>query len=252
MATTNPPKPLFLEDGRRLSGRNQTDLRNISIEVGVLKKASGSARVSWGKNIVLAAVYGPREVVPKHLTNPNAARVNFRYIMTPFCSLEEHGRSGPNRRSIEISKVLKHVFENAILINQFPKTQIDISAEILQSDGGTRISALIASSLALIDAGLPVKDIISGVSIGKIGGKLVVDLDKDEDNFGESDMPVAFSLRTGEILLFQMDGMLTVDELSEGLDMAYDACVKVRAKQVEALKSKYLTPVEQSESVEGA
>lgn len=242
MATKNPPKPLLREDGLRLTGRTDTDLRDIKMSVGVLKKASGSAMVNWGRNKVIAAVYGPREVVPKHLTNPYAARINYRYIMTPFCSLEEHGRSGPNRRSIEISKVLKHVFENVILINQFPKTQIDLSSEILQSDGGTRISALVAASLALVDAGMPVKDLVSGVSIGKIAGKLVVDLDKDEDNFGESDMPIAFSLRSGEVLLFQMDGMLTRDELAKGLDMAYDASMKVRSKQVEALLEKYLEP----------
>lgn len=239
MATKNPPKPLLREDGKRLSGRSTTDLRELTMSVGVLDKAPGSAMVQWGKNKVIAAVYGPREVVPKHLTDNLKARITVRYIMTPFCSLEEHGRSGPNRRSIEISKVIRHVFENAILVNQFPKTQIEISTEVLQSDGGTRVSALTAASLAIVDAGLPVKDLVSGVSIGKIAGKMVVDLDKDEDNFGESDMPMAFSLRTGEILLFQMDGMLTRAELEEGVDMAYEAAMKVRTKQVQALMEKY-------------
>jgi exosome complex component RRP41 len=253
LATKNPPIPLLREDGRRISGRSATDLRDLSMSVGVLDKAAGSAMVQWGRNKVLSAVYGPREVVPKHLTDNLKARVTVRYIMTPFSSLEEHGRAGPNRRSIEISKVIRHIFENVILVNQFPKTQIEISTEVLQSDGGTRVSALTAASLALVDAGLPVKDLVSGVSIGKIAGQMVVDLDKDEDNFGESDMPMAFSLRTGEVLLFQMDGMLTREELAKGVDMAYEAAMKVRTKQVEALMAKYqAAATAENNSAEGA
>ncbi len=247
MATTTPPVPLFREDGKRLSGRSPTDLRDMHITVGVLSKAQGSAMVEWGRNKVLAAVYGPREVLPKHLTDPYKSRVTFRYVMAPFSSMEEHGRSGPNRRSIEISRVLKHVFEHNILTHQFPKTQVELSAEVLQSEGGTRVAALVAASLALVDSGLPVKDIVSAVSVGKIGGKLVVDLDKDEDNYGESDMPIGISHRTGEVLLFQMDGMLTRQELSDALDMAFDATMKVRAKQVEALMRTYADAQENGE-----
>lgn len=239
MATTHPPVELIRPDGKRLSGRTATDLRELTITAGVLKKATGSAMVEWGRNKVIAAVYGPREVVPKHLTDPYKARITFRYVMAPFSSQEEHGRSGPNRRSIEISKVLKHVFEHTILTHQFPKTQIELSAEVIQSDGGTRVAGLVAASVALVDSGLPVNDVVSAVSIGKIAGQLVVDLDKEEDNFGESDMPIGISHRTGEILLFQMDGLLSRQEFEKALDLAFDATMKVRAKQVEALMTKY-------------
>ena len=234
-------KVLLAADGRRLSGRPDMDFRPLSMSVGLLKQANGSAMVEWGKNKVIAAVYGPREVFPKHQTNPHKARISFRYVMAPFCSMEEHGRAGPNRRSIEISKVLKHVFENLVLVNQFPKTSVDISTEVIQSDGGTRVAALTAASLALVDAGIPVRDLVSPISVGKINGKMVVDLDKDEDNFGSSDMPVGFSHRTGEIVLWQMDGMLSRDELARGLDMAFEASKKVRELQLEALKAKYGT-----------
>ncbi len=67
-------KKQLIANGKRLSGRGFEDLREISAEVGVLEKASGSALVKWGKNIVLAAVYGPREVFPKHLNHYNFHR----------------------------------------------------------------------------------------------------------------------------------------------------------------------------------
>ncbi|MFH0971490.1 MAG: exosome complex exonuclease Rrp41 [Candidatus Micrarchaeota archaeon] len=233
-------KPVMIKNGVRLDGRSFTDLRPLKVTAGVLNKADGSAMVEWGKNKVLAAVYGPREVFPKHLTNLNRALINCRYSMAPFSSVEEHGRSGPNRRAIEIGKVSKHVFENAVLVAQFPKTQIDISIDILQSDGGTRIAGITAAAVALADAGIPMRDLVQGVSVGKVDGELVVDVDKIEDNFGDSDIPIVVSLRSMEILLFQLDGMLTKAEVERAIDLSFEGAKKVRALQVEALKSKYL------------
>jgi len=91
----------------------------------------------------------------------------------------------------------------------------------------------------MADAGIPMRGIPCGVAVGKIDGEMVADLDKAEDNKGQSDMPLVVLPNTGEILLFQMDGMLTRDEISRGIDIAFEAAEKVRAKQVEALKTKY-------------
>lgn len=234
----------LIVNGKRLDGRDVEDLRPLKITAGVLEKADGSCMVEWGLNKVIAAVYGPREVFPKHMTDLEKAIINCRYVMAPFCSLEEHGRSGPNRRAIEIGKVAKHVFENIVLVNQFPKTQIEISMEILQSDGGTRVAGITAAAVALADAGIPVKDMVQGVSVGKIDGVQVVDVDKVEDNQGLSDVPFIVSLRTKEILLFQLDGMLTRKEIEQSIDYAFKGAEKVRDLQVKALKAKYEKPLE--------
>src|SRR3989344_6041291 len=121
----------LIKNGKRCDGRGFEDLRPIIVKAGVLKQASGSAYVEWGRNKVYAAVYGPHEVFPKHMTNNYKALINARYIMAPFSGLDDHSRSGPNRRSIEISKVAKHVFENVVLTNLFPKTMIDVHMEVI-------------------------------------------------------------------------------------------------------------------------
>ncbi len=95
--------PLIV-NGKRLDGRGVTDLRNLKITAGVLKQAQGSAMVEWGKNKVVAGVFGPREVFPKHQTNATRAIIKCKYAMSPFPGLEDHGRAGPNRRSTEIGK----------------------------------------------------------------------------------------------------------------------------------------------------
>lgn len=230
----------LLKDGKRLDGRTPSDLRTpLNITAGVLTRAQGSAMIEWGKNKVLAAVYGPREVFPKHLANPTRAIINARYIMAPFSGLDDHSRSGPNRRSIEISKVAKHVFENAVLVEQFPKTMIDVYMEVLQSDGGTRVSAITAASVALADAGIPMRDLPVGMSAGKVGDAMLLDLDKYEDNLGDSDIPTVILPRTGEILLSQMDGMLSKKDINDAFDLVFENAKFVREKQLQALRDRY-------------
>ncbi len=232
-------KPELIKDGKRLDGRGLKDIRPLKIEAGVLKEANGSAYVEWGGNRVVAGVFGPRECIPRHETDPYKARLKIRYTMTPFCSKGEHSRSGPNRRSIEISKVMREAFEPVVLTKQFPKSQIEVYVEVLQAEGGTRVASLTAAAVALADAGIPMKDMVSGIAVGKLEGKLVVDLGKDEDNFGESDIPMAVTHKDKKIVLMQMDGLLTKEELAQNIDEAIEASEKVHELQADALRKNY-------------
>jgi exosome complex component RRP41 len=237
-------------NGKRLDGRAVDELREIKMFAGILNKADGSGYIEWGRNKVLAAVYGPREVVPKHETDPYRAVVRARYLMAPFSTLEEHGRGGPNRRSIEISKVVREVFENVIISENYPKTAIDIFIEILEGHGSTRCVGINAASLALATAGIPLRDIPVAVSVGKIDGTIAVDMAKEEDNFGESDVAVAIAPNSGDILLLQMDGKLTREEVSRAFDLIYNAAKEISAKQIAALKALYSAQKENIEERE--
>jgi exosome complex component RRP41 len=227
-------------NGKRLDGRMPGDLRPVRIESGVLKNAAGSAYVEWGSNKILAAVYGPREALPKHTSDPEKAVIKCRYQMAPFSSLEEHGRTGPNRRAIEISKVTKEVFENVIIRENFPGSEISIFVEVLQSDGGTRAAGITAAAVALAGSGIPMTDIPYAVSIGKIGEHIVIDLNKIEDNYSDADVPIAISPRQDKILLLQMDGNMTREEVSKALSMAKESGKIITKLQTDALKAPYL------------
>ncbi len=242
-------KPQLIVNGKRLDGRNFDELREIKITASVLDNADGSAYIEWGNNKILAAVYGPKEVFPKHLADPTKAIVKCRYSMAPFSSLEEHGRSGPNRRAIEISKVTKDVFENVIMLNEFPGSEIDIFIEVLQGDGGTRAAGVTAASVALANAGIHMKDLVYAVSGGKIDGNVVIDFNKIEDNYSDSDVPIAVAPRNNDILLLQMDGDLTKEELKKIMNMVFDAGKKISAIQRDALKKVYTKVAEKYEGV---
>lgn len=230
---------LIDENGKRIDGRKRYELRPITMEVGVLKNADGSAYVEWGKNKVLAAVYGPREVHPKHLQRPDRGILRVRYNMAPF-SVEDRKKPGPDRRSVEISKVIKGALEPAIILELFPRTVVDVFIEILQADAGTRVAGIVAASLALADAGIPMRDLVSACAAGKIEDTIVLDLNKEEDNYGRADIPVAIMPIKNNITLLQMDGYLTKDEFMEAVRLAIKGAKAIYQKQREALKEKYL------------
>lgn len=231
-------RELINEKGVRLDGRKWDELRPIKFNIGILEKADGSAYVEWGENKILVGIYGPREVHPKHLTLLNKSLVRCRYHMAPF-STEERKRPAPSRREIEISKILSEALEPAIFTELYPRTGIDVYIEVLHSNGGTRCAAITAASLALADAGIPMKDLVAGCAAGKINGRVVLDLSEIEDQEGEADLPLAMMFRSNEICLLQMDGNLKGEEFEKTLQLAIDGCKKVYSLQKEALKDKY-------------
>jgi len=245
------PERLVDLNGSRLDGRKLDQLRQIKLEVGILDKADGSAYVEQGKNRILVAVYGPREAHPKHIALPDRAVVRCRYHMAPF-STEERKSPAPSRREMELSKVIREALEPAILSENYPRTTIDIFIEVLQSDGGSRCAAITGASLALADAGIPMKSLVSACAVGKIGSQIALDLSDLEDKYGEADMPVALMPSFNKITLVQMDGSLMLEEFAKALDMAVDSCKQIHEMQKTALKGKYLLIKEEVEEEEGS
>lgn len=234
---------LVSEDGIRHDGRKLDELRPTKMEVGILSNASGSAYVEFGKTRVIAAVYGPREPPQRYMVLPHRAVLRCRYHMAPF-STDERKNPAPSRREIEISKVIREALEPVVMSEAFPRTSIDIFIEVISADGGTRTAALNAASLALADAGIPMRDLVAAVAVGKISGYLVLDVDQVEDNYGEADMPVAMAPALNMVTLLQLNGVLTPQEFSQALNLAFKGINEIYRLQKETLRNKYLVKVE--------
>jgi len=231
------------EKGIRVDGRKVDELRPLKIEVGILGNADGSAYIEQGKNKILAAVYGPREVHPRHLALPDRALLRCRYHMAPF-SVQERKSPAPSRREMEISKVIREALEPSVFTEYYPRTSIDLFIEVLQADGGTRCAGITVASLALADAGIPMRDLVAACAAGKVGGQIVLDLTDVEDKGGEADMPLAFMSNANAISLLQMDGMLTGEEFEQTVNLAVEGCKQIYQLQKEALKVKYMAAKE--------
>ncbi len=240
---------LLDENKRRVDGRAVDELRPIKIEAGVLHRADGSAYLEWGQNKVLAAVYGPREAHPRHRQDPARALVQCRYNMAAF-SVSDRKRPGPDRRSVEISKVISEALSFVVFKEQFPRTSVDVFVEILQAEAGTRCAGLTVASVAMADAGIPMKDLVVSCASGKIEDTIILDPGKDEDNFGQADLPVAIVPRTEDIVLLQMDGHFTTAEFDEALKSSIKACHEIHELQKDALRRRYAVSVEEAEESE--
>ncbi|MBI4392519.1 MAG: exosome complex exonuclease Rrp41 [Euryarchaeota archaeon] len=236
----------LFDNGRRIDGRRPDELRPIRIDAGVLKRADGSCYLEWGGNKVMAAVYGPREVHPRHDSNPTRAIVRCRYNMAAF-SVGERKRPGPDRRSQEISKVTSEALAPVILTQLYPRTAVDIFVEIIEAEAGSRCAGLTAASVALADAGIPMRGLVAACAAGKVDDHVVLDLGREEDNYGDSDMPMAVIPKTGEVVLLQMDGHFTDEQFETAFDLAHRACYEIFELQKDALRRKYKDVVPQGE-----
>ena len=160
-------------------------------------------------------------------------------------SVSDRKRPGPDRRSIEISKIISEALERVVLTELYPRASIDVYIEILQANAGTRCAGLTAASVALADAGIPMRDIVPAIAAGKADGHVLLDLNKEEDNYGQADVPIAIMPSTDEIVLLQMDGNMTREEFDHAIELAVNACHEVHDLQVDALKRRYSKPAQE-------
>jgi exosome complex component RRP41 len=138
------------------------------------------------------------------------------------------------------------VTKNSLLpvldLSEYPNSVVDVFIELPQTEAGSRCAGITAASMALADAGLLMKDLISSVSVGRVDDKLVVDLDYYEESYPDgpvADVPLAIMPGTGEITLLQMDGEVEKDDLKKLLDLGKKACMEIYEVQKKALKERY-------------
>jgi exosome complex component RRP41 len=234
----NQIRNLIDEKGKRTDGRTVDELRGIKITVGRIKNADGSALIEFGNNKIVVAVYGPREVHPKHMALPDRCVLRCRYHMSPF-STDTRKNPAPSRREIEISKVMRESLEPALILEDYPRSAIDVFVEVLQADGGSRCAGITAASVALADAGINMRDIVAACAAGKVDDKIVIDINDTEDKEGGADMPVAYMPHLEQVTLLQLDGVLTQDQFNECLDKAIGGCKMVYEIQRQSLIEKY-------------
>ena len=136
--------------------------------------------------------------------------------------------------------IIQKALSPVLNLDQYPNAVIDVFIELLQTDSGTRCAGVCAAALALADAGIPMKDLVSSVSVGLVKGDVVADLTKEEEDVeGTVDIPVAILPRTGEFSLLQLDGEISQAQLKEALQMGKKVCLQIYDVQKKAIKERY-------------
>jgi len=227
---------------KRLNNRGFDETRKIEAKVGVIKRADGSAYFKFGNTWAYAAVYGPRNLYPRFLQDPSKGILRCSYNMMPFSSSGERVRPGGSRRAKEISMVTEKALLPVLDLSEFPNAVVDVFIELPETEAGSRTAGINAASMALADAGLAMKDLVSSVSVGRVDDKMVVDLDYSEESYPDgpvADIPIAILPNSGKITLLQMDGEVSKEQLKEAIGLGKKACAKIYEIQKRALKDKY-------------
>lgn len=223
---------------KRPDGRKVDEIREMKAKVGIIPNANGSAMFSFGDTIAIAAVYGPKKMHPQHQQDPAKGTLRCNYNMLSF-SVTDRIRPGPSRRSTEISKITGWAIEPVLMIDRYSNMVIDVHIHIIQANASTRCAGINAAAMALAHAGIPMKGLVSSVSIGKLDKQLVVDVDKDEEDWtegeGATDIPITFTDK-GELTHIQLDGKITTKQLKEAIELAREATKKIYEVQKKALK----------------
>jgi polyribonucleotide nucleotidyltransferase len=220
-----------LSEGRRLDGRDTRTVRPINCEVGLLPRAHGSGLFSRGETQVMAiATLGTAsdEQILDGLGTQESKRFMHHYNFPPYSTGETRFLRAPKRREIGHGALAETALSCVIpSAEEFPYT-IRLVSEVMSSNGSTSMASICASSLALMDAGVPLKDAVAGMAMGLItdGDRQVIltDIMGKEDAIGDMDFKVA-GTRQG-VTALQMDikiPKIEADLLREALSQAREA-----------------------------
>jgi len=240
----------ILDRQKRVDGRDYQDLRPIHCEVGVVPRAHGSAIFQRGETQALAlATLAPIEeaqMIDAYGGGEQSKRFILHYNFPPF-SVGETGRTGgPGRREIGHGALAERSLEPVVPSEDSFRYAIRISSEIMESNGSTSMASVCGGTLALMDAGVPVKKPVAGISVGLVTERgddgqlkryeLLTDIIGSEDHFGDMDFKLCGTDAgvTGYQLDLKLPG-ISHQVMTEAIQRAKDARMKILAIMQNAL-----------------
>mmetsp|Transcript_17801 Transcript_17801/g.58110 ORF Transcript_17801/g.58110 Transcript_17801/m.58110 type:complete len:249 (+) Transcript_17801:108-854(+) len=220
-----PANDFISPEGLRVDGRRAGEVRRIRCRMGALR-ADGSAYLEQGSTKVLVRVSGPREVARRAKASHDAALLTCEFTALPFAGGQHRPQGRGDRNAAEIALCVRQVFEKIVQVQLYPRAQIDIAISLLQADGDARAAAINATSLALIDAGIAMEEVVCACSAGLAGGACLVDLNGQEGG-GCPEAVVALLPRSGALSLVQLEARIPLASLDEVLHTAAQGCRQV-------------------------
>ncbi|MDZ4163739.1 MAG: polyribonucleotide nucleotidyltransferase [Smithellaceae bacterium] len=234
---------MIIKDQKRIDGRSFRDIRAISSEVGILPRVHGSALFTRGETQAIVAVTLGTSSDQQRLDYIGGEEMRsfmLHYNFPPYCVGEAKFLRGPGRREIGHGALARKALVPVLPSQtEFPYT-IRIVSEILSSNGSSSMASVCGGSLSLMDAGVPVKDIVAGIAMGllKEGKDVIIlsDILGDEDHAGDMDFKVCGTAKG--VTAMQMD--IKVDEIDEvilrkALDQAREGRLHIIEKMKEAI-----------------
>jgi len=221
-------------EGLRQDGRRPPEIRKLVCEMGQFRKVDGSATYEQGNTKVIATVYGPREPKQRSKALHDRCIITCEYTVAGFARGERKKLAKGDRRGKENGLLIKQTFEDCVLRHLYPRSQISIFVQVIVDDGGALAAAISAASLALIDAGIAMKDFVCACPVGFDDDHPILDINSLERSFGGASMTVALYPQAKKVALVQMESRMGLDKFEDVLTLGTEGCNKV----YEVLKSR--------------
>ena len=196
---------------KRLDGRKLWSLRPVEITRHYIKHAEGSVLIEMGDTKVICSA-SVEERVPGFLRNTGKGWITAEYGMLPRSthtrSSRESSTGRASGRTFEIQRLIGRSLRSVVDLTAFGERTIWIDCDVIQADGGTRTASITGAYVAMVDAfrkmvrdrqieTVPTQDSVAAVSVGKVAGQIVLDLNYEEDSKAEVDMNVVMTGRGG-------------------------------------------------------
>jgi ribonuclease PH len=235
---------------KRSDGRGLKALRPVKITRNYLKHAEGSVLIEMGDTKIICSA-SVEERVPPFLRNTGKGWVTAEYSMLPRSTNTRtpRERGGGNGRTFEIQRLIGRSLRSVTDLSAFGERTVWIDCDVIQADGGTRTASITGAYVALVDAfrkmvrngvivNVPVKDSVAAISVGKIDGEILLDLNYEEDSKAEVDMNVVMtgSRKFVEIQGTAEGGVFTKREMDELMRIAQSGIKEITRIQKKSLK----------------
>jgi len=239
---------------KRVDGRGPQALRQVKITRNYLKHAEGSVLIEMGDTKVICSA-SVEERVPQFLRNTGRGWITAEYSMLPRSTHTRTTRDSmtgrASGRSFEIQRLIGRSLRSVADLSGFGEKTVWIDCDVIQADGGTRAASITGAYVALVDAfrkmvrngvieEVPIKDSVAAISVGKVEGEVLLDLNYDEDSRAEVDMNVVM---TGDGKFVEVQGtaeeaVFTKRDLDELTKMAQKGIRELTRIQKKALEGK--------------
>ncbi|EPZ33562.1 ribosomal protein S5 domain 2-like protein [Rozella allomycis CSF55] len=226
--------PIFNSQGLRQDNRDGHTLRPLFVRTSVIDSASGSAYLECGNTKISCAVYCFLFCKIRQGPKQNLKTDTFEDYATLYCELKFAPYSCENKRSHqpdeeekEYSKFIEDALKSCIRLDMFPKSMIDIYITVLENDGAVLENAITCASLALMDAGIDMIDMLIGSTVNFVENQIIVDATCYEEKKSIGQLSIAYLPNMNEIATVNFKGHVDANIVANALQAGMDSCSQV-------------------------
>ncbi|KAF2151735.1 ribosomal protein S5 domain 2-like protein [Myriangium duriaei CBS 260.36] len=220
----------------RLDGRRWNELRHLSGQISTQAAADGSSYLEMGNTKVLCTVTGPAEPSRRggRSEQSNDAKVEVEIDVAAFATTDRRRRARGDKRTTELSHLLASTFSSTLFTHLYPHSTITITLHVLSSDGSLLAALINASTLALVDAGIPMPDYVAAVTAGSTATYASNDGEADPlldlSSAEETELPflTLATVGKGRVACMLMETRVQTTRLESMVAVAVDGCAEVR------------------------